>query len=53
MEAILPKLFENLSADEKSVHVLDYVKGRASNDMAEQIRRSAETDMQIAEEIAY
>ena len=49
----MPELFENLSAEEKSAQILDFVKGRASGDMGEQIEKSAAADPRIAEELAY
>ena len=49
----MPELFEKLSAEEKSIHILDYVKGRASEEIGQQILENAKTDTQIAEELAY
>lgn len=49
----MPELFEKLSAEEKSIRILDYVKGRASEDIGRQILESAETDAKVAEELFY
>lgn len=49
----MSKLFENMTEDEKSAKLLDYVKGRISDDLRRDIDAAAQSDTSIAEEIAY
>ncbi|WP_262696189.1 hypothetical protein [Kordiimonas aquimaris] len=49
----MSELFENMTEDEKSAALLDYVKGRVSDDLRRNIDTVAQSDMNVAEEIAY
>ncbi len=46
-------LFKNMSEDNRSAAILDYVKGRAARSLRAQIEAAAKSDACVAEEIAY
>lgn len=45
--------FMDLSTEDQSILLLDYVKGRASQEMGTQIEYAATQDTRVAEELAY
>lgn len=53
LEHIVSDQFMDLSSEDQSILLLDYVKGRSSSEMATQIEEAATQDVRLAEELAY